>query len=103
MRGVKCPYCGHVIELEHEVLGSNEFDYECDNCDEEFECSVEWIPGISVYKIEYHVCQECKEKKRVLYNHPYDSTVEEKLCLDCLRKIINKGETNERQVQHKSL
>ena len=46
-----CPYCKH----EHEPTGSHEDDsgdWECGECEREFECLIEYNPTYTTSKIE---------------------------------------------------
>ena len=59
---VDCPYCEHENEVEDD--GEGTFDYECSECQEEFEVTVEYYPTYSSAKIVYKNCIDCGKEYR---------------------------------------
>lgn len=62
---VYCPYCNEEVNcMDIEFDGSNETDFECSNCEREFEIQREWTPSFSVNEINYYECEECGKEDR---------------------------------------
>lgn len=68
---VECPYCEHENDMSDALcdgLGNdNTLDWECSNCEKEFEIYVEFEPSYSASKIEYTNCSICNEPSRKVY------------------------------------
>lgn len=92
MSTVECPHCEHENEIDHfEPSRNNMFDWECSNCEEEFEVEVEYDPTFYASKIEYDDCQECGKNTRDAYKRgrifPYPKFVKHDImCQTCWHK-----------------
>ena len=51
MSEIECPYCGYSYEYD-DVVESDEWYAECEQCHKEFKVSVEWNPVFFTDKIE---------------------------------------------------
>ncbi|KYG89029.1 hypothetical protein A0U40_13460 [[Bacillus] sp. KCTC 13219] len=96
---VKCPYC----EYENDVTGAlsdlnsdNTTDWECENCEGEFELQVEFEPSWSASKIVYAECENCgdvsRDFKRRGQVFPYPITEANVLCESCWRRSVLQDE-----------
>ena len=89
-----CPHCGHENDMTDALcdLGNdNTFDWECSNCEKEFEVEVEFEPTYSTGKIEYTECDLCHNPSRDIYEKgrvfPFPKKYEGmKLCHKCFYK-----------------
>lgn len=65
---VDCPYCGHENDmsdaLSDGLSSDNTLDWECSECEEEFEVQVEFEPSYSSNKIVYVNCEKCGTETR---------------------------------------
>lgn len=89
----KCPYCGYENDLPKgiEILDmledeSNNCNFECEECEEEFVIHVEFNPTYHVSKMLS--CEYCENKTEKLKNKNNTSLFPKKLkdfnvCLDC--------------------
>lgn len=65
---VECPYCEHDNDMTDALCdglsSDNTLDWECENCEREFEVYVDFEPSYSASKIEYVKCEECGREER---------------------------------------
>lgn len=96
---VECPYCESENDMTDALIespsGSNKFDWECENCEKEFEVLVEFDPVFTTSKIEYAECDECGKTTRDIYEDgkvaPFPSCIEgKKVCQGCFSKAYRK-------------
>lgn len=86
---VECPYCGHendTTDLTYYLDSTNNTDWECSKCEEEFNVYVEFEPIFYPSKIEYIVCPMCGVETR-----DFMSREGKELCIKCVAKAIRKG------------
>lgn len=92
---VECPYCEYENDmtdaLSDGLSSDNTFDWECSNCEEEFEVYVEFEPSYYPSKIEYVVCEKCGTETRDILEKgkvfPYPEHLKEsKVCRSCFHK-----------------
>ena len=107
---VDCPYCGHENDMSDALcdgLGSdNTLDWECSECEKEFEVLVEFEPSFSASKIEYVTCSLCNKPTRDIYEKgrivPFPKKYEGmKLCSKCFHKGI--GEEIEKEMENEKM
>ncbi|WP_107839533.1 hypothetical protein [Metasolibacillus meyeri] len=93
---VKCPYCEHVNDVSdalQELDSDNMTDWECENCEREFELQAEFEPSWSASKIVYAECENCGDVSRdfkqrgQLYPYPEMYKVDV-LCEPCWRNGV---------------
>lgn len=70
------------------LSSDNKLDWTCQECEKEFEITVEFEPTYSAEKIIYHQCDECKTKTRDIYKEgrvfPFPKALTSKsLCRKC--------------------
>ena len=87
---VDCPYCECENEISDLLELGTEFDYECQECGEEFEVSVEYDPSLSAQKIKYVRCDKCKKDVRHVtsFSSYPDNLKGMKICDACIRKEL---------------
>ena len=92
---LECPYCKFENDmtdvLSEGLSNDNTTDWECQNCEEEFEVLVEFEPSYSASKIEYIDCEKCWKSTREFYEKgyvfPYPKHLKEnKVCKSCFLK-----------------
>lgn len=92
---VDCPYCGYtndMTDVSYEGMDDdNTLDWECQECEEEFEVCVEFEPVFSASKIEYIECDICGDSVRDIYDNrriiPFPKELEDKkVCRPCWSK-----------------
>lgn len=97
---VICPYCKCKVDINNSILVDLDAenyieDYECDNCEKEFDVYIEFEPIGSTEKITYENCDCCKreDKRRNFYKRdntfpfPNDKRYS-KLCRSCYGKLM---------------
>ena len=93
---VECPCCQHENDatdvLTNELSSDNTTDWECSNCEKEFEIHVEFDPCYSAEKIIYEDCQSCGDSTRDIAEKgrifPWPENIKEtKLCRPCFGKL----------------
>lgn len=58
---VRCPFCNKDIDCKDlDFDYDNEYDYECDNCFQEFLIQREWEPSYKASKFIYKKCYCCE-------------------------------------------
>ena len=89
---VECPCCGKENDMSDALCdglsSDNTIDWECQECEEEFEVYVEFDPCYSASKIEYEECDMCNKKVRDIYKEgrifPFPKSLEgKKVCKSC--------------------
>lgn len=94
----ECPYCEYENDmtdaLSDGLSNDNTFDWECSNCEEEFEVYVEFEPTYSAIKIEYVECERCGTETRDICEKgrifPYPKNYKEKkICRPCFHKGLH--------------
>lgn len=104
---VECPYCEYENDmsdaLSDGLSSDNTFDWECENCEKEFEVFVDFDPVYYPSKIVYEKCQKCGTETRDICEKgritPYPNHYKEtKLCRPCFRK----GYIEELEMEEKS-
>ena len=92
---VECPYCGYENDMSDALCNGlsddNTLDWECSQCEEEFEVQVEFDPTFSASKIVYEDCDVCGKSTRDIYHDkrifPYPEKYKgKKLCHECFCK-----------------
>lgn len=103
---VECPYCEHendVTDALQDLNSDNLTDWECCNCEVEFELQAEFEPSWGASKIDYVECERCgdvtRDIKRKGSIFSYPKTYNEKaLCEPCWRagvlKDMERGDFN---------
>ena len=90
---VECPYCEHennITDALQDLNSDNMTDWECSNCEEEFELQAEFDPTWSASKIEYVECGNCGDVSRnfkrqgLVFPYPENSKANV-LCESCWR------------------
>lgn len=62
---INCPYCNEEVNcMNVEFDGQNEVDFECPNCEREFEITRKWHPTYGTNEIIYCECEECGKEDR---------------------------------------
>ena len=74
--------------LSSGLSDDNKLDWECQECEEEFEVTVEFEPVYSADRIVYYKCDECGTKTRDIYKEgrvfPFPKSLTGKeLCHKC--------------------
>jgi len=96
---VKCPYCKETNDMSDALCDGisedNKFDWECQNCEKEFEVYVEFIPTYDATEIKYVQCDMCKAIVRDIYEknktHPFPEKLKnKKICYKCWIEEIAK-------------
>lgn len=85
---VTCPYCGHENDTTDMLYGldsTNNTDWECFECEEEFNVYVEFEPTFYPSKIQYINCPICSDETR-----DYMSREGKEICIKCGTKEILK-------------
>ncbi|MEV2911461.1 hypothetical protein ABNF65_23360 [Paenibacillus larvae] len=104
---VECPYCEHENDMSHALVDGlsddNTFDWECDNCHEEFEVEVEFEPSFSASKIEYIDCEHCGNNTRDIYEkgrvYPFPERLSGKrVCNQCFCESLAEEYTSTKKV-----
>lgn len=97
MSKVECPYCGTENDVRDCLQGldsDNNTDWECNECEEEFEITVEFEPSYSADKIVYEECQSCGDSVRDIRKFkcifPFPKIHEGKnICRRCWKKAMS--------------
>ena len=93
---VECPYCEHENDMSDGLTdlpgNDNQFDHECEKCEEEFEVEVEFSPSYAGSAIEYVKCDLCSEVTRDIKVKgrifPFPKRTEAtKICETCYRRL----------------
>ncbi|AGN33770.1 hypothetical protein PANG_00051 [Paenibacillus phage PG1] len=91
-RTVDCPYCEHENDMSDAlcdgVPSDNKFDWECENCEKEFEVYVEFDPSYSASEIVIINCGSCGKETRDIYEDgrvfPFPKAlIGKKVCREC--------------------
>ena len=94
----ECPYCGHENDMTNALCdglsNDNKLDWECEECEKEFEVYVEFEPLFSTSKIEYIDCENCGKKTRDIYEKhrvfPFpESLGDKRVCYSCFVKELS--------------
>ena len=89
---VECPYCNYENDLTDIFDGGlpddNTIDWECQECEREFEIYVEFNPTFSADEIVYEKCEICGKNVRNIYKkgsvYPYPENIKEtQICEQC--------------------
>jgi hypothetical protein len=100
---VECPYCGYENDMTDALCdglsSDNNIDWECQQCEQEFEVHVEFDPTYSASKIVYEDCDDCGKSTRDIYHSkrifPFPEKFEgKKLCQECFYKGIHEKFNN---------
>lgn len=85
---VTCPYCGHendTTDMLHGLDSTNNTDWECFECEEEFSVYVEFDPVFYPSKIEYIICPICGVETR-----DFSRKEGKDICITCYVEAILK-------------
>lgn len=100
---VDCPYCDHENDMSDALADGlsddNKLDWECSNCEREFEVYVEFDPSFSASKIEYIDCENCGSNTRDVLEKgrifPFPKALEGKrICRHCFHKALSEEYAN---------
>lgn len=99
---VECPYCEAENDmsdaLSDGLSSDNTLDWECSECEQEFEVYVEFEPSFSSTKIEYIDCDKCGTETRDIYRKgtvfPFPESLSKhgtEFCQSCWSKAYFEG------------
>lgn len=100
---VECPYCEFENDMSDghiDLPSDNTFDSECENCEREFEVTVEFEPTYNANEIVYMACERCGDvnrdsmKKGRVFPYP-EAFSENVVCTPCYLKGM--GEQYEKE------
>jgi transcription elongation factor Elf1 len=92
----ECPYCGHENDMTDalsDLSSDNTLDWECRECEEEFQVYVEFDPIYNASKIIYKDCEICGDHTRYFYEEGSISPFPKKhkgkvICKKCWTKGV---------------
>lgn len=92
---IECPYCEEENDMSEALTdlpsNDNTFDWECQNCEKEFEVFVEFEPSYSASEIIYIDCGNCGKETRDPYKQgrvfPFPESLKGKeVCETCWKE-----------------